>query len=453
MMKIIIVGCGKIGTTIISSLVNEGHDVVAIDENPSVIAEISDIYDVMCVCGNGADCDTLTEAQVESAELFVAVAGSDELNMLSCFLAKRMGAGHTIARIRNPNYNDKELGFMRQQLDLTVSINPELLAAQELFNILQLPSAVNIETFSNRNFEMVEIILKDDSPLNGETLAELRKKYQAKFLITTVGRGDDVFIPDGSFELKGGDRVGLSASRNEVEKLLRLIGERKKRARNIIILGASRTAYYLAKLLLNAGNSVKIIDKDPERCELFGKLLPNAVIILGDGADQDILLEEGLASTDAFVSLTGMDEENILISFFAKSLNVPTVISKVNRNELATMAEKLGLDCIISPKRIISDVLSRYARALENSLGSNVETLYKIMDGKAEALEFNVQSDFKYLNIPLKDMRLKPNILIAGILRSRKALIPSGDDMILPSDRVVVIAGGHRLNDLSDIIL
>ncbi len=452
-MKIIIVGCGKIGTTILSSLVNEGHDIVAIDENPSVIAEISDIYDVMCVCGNGADCDTLTEAQVESAELFVAAAGSDELNMLSCFLAKRMGAGQTIARIRNPNYNDKELGFMRQQLDLTVSINPELLAAQELFNILQLPSAVNIETFSNRNFEMVEIILKDDSPLNGETLAELRKKYQAKFLITTVGRGDDVFIPDGSFELKGGDRVGLSASRNEVEKLLRLIGERKKRARNIIILGASRTAYYLAKLLLAAGNSVKIIDKDPARCELFGRLLPNAVIILGDGADQDILLEEGLASTDAFVALTGMDEENILISFFAKSLNVPTVISKVNRNELATMAEKLGLDCIVSPKRIISDVLSRYARALENSLGSNVETLYKIMDGKAEAREFNVQADFKYLNVPLKDMRLKPNILIAGILRSRKALIPSGDDMILPGDRVVVIAGGHRLNDLSDIII
>lgn len=451
-MKIIIVGCGKIGTTIISSLVNEGHDVTAIDENPAVIAEISDIYDVMCVCGNGADCDTLNEAQVETAELFVAVAGSDELNMLSCFLAKRMGANHTIARIRNPDYNDKELGFMRQQLDITVSINPELLAAQELFNILQLPSAVNIETFSNRNFEMVEILLKPDSPLNGISLIDLRKKYQAKFLITTVQRGDDVSIPDGSFVLKGGDKVGLSASRNEIEKLLRLIGNHKKSARSIMILGASRTAYYLAKLLIADGTSVKIIDKDPARCELFGKLLPNAVIILGDGADQDILLEEGLGSMDAFVALTGMDEENILISFFAKSQNVPTVISKVNRSELAAMAEKLGLDCIVSPKKIISDILSRYARALQNSLGSNVETLYKIMDGKAEALEFNVQSDFKYLNVPLKDMQLKPNVLIAGILRSRKALIPSGDDMILQGDKVVVIAGGHRLNDLSDII-
>lgn len=451
-MNIVIVGCGKIGRTIISSLVNEGHDVVAIDENPAIIAEISDIYDVMCVCGNGADCDTLSEAQVEKADLFVAVAGSDELNMLSCFIAKRMGVAHTIARIRTPDYNDKGLSFMRQQLDLSVSINPEQLAGQELFNILQLPSAVNIETFSNRNFEMVELLLKPESPLNGITLSELRRKYQAKFLICAVQRGDEVYIPDGSFELKGGDKVGLSASRNEIEKLLRLIGNRQKKARSIMILGASRTAYYLAKLLLSSGNSVKIIDKDPVRCEQFGKLLPNAVMILGDGADQELLLEEGIRDTDAFVALTGTDEVNILISFFASAQNVPKVIAKVNRNELAAMAEKLGLDCIISPKRIISDVLSRYARALQNSLGSNVETLYKIMDDGAEALEFNVQNDFKYLNTPLKDMKLKSNILIAGILRSRKALIPSGDDMILPGDRVVVIAAGHRLNDLSDII-
>ena len=451
-MNIVIVGCGKIGRTIISSLVNEGHDVVAIDENPAIIAEISDIYDVMCVCGNGADCDTLSEAQVEKADLFVAVAGSDELNMLSCFIAKRMGVAHTIARIRTPDYNDKGLSFMRQQLDLSVSINPEQLAGQELFNILQLPSAVNIETFSNRNFEMVELLLKPESPLNGITLSELRRKYQAKFLICAVQRGDEVYIPDGSFELKGGDKVGLSASRNEIEKLLRLIGNRQKKARSIMILGASRTAYYLAKLLLSSGNSVKIIDKDPVRCEQFGKLLPNAVMILGDGADQELLLEEGIRDTDAFVALTGTDEVNILISFFASAQNVPKVIAKVNRNELAAMAEKLGLDCIISPKRIISDVLSRYARALQNSLGSNVETLYKIMDDGAEALEFNVQNDFKYLNTPLKDMKLKSNILIAGILRSRKALIPSGDDMILPGDRVVVIAAGHRHNDLSDII-
>ncbi len=450
-MRIIIVGCGKIGSTIIESLVNEGHDVTAVDSNPAVIAEITDIYDVMGVCGNGADCDTLSEANIEKADLFVAVAGSDELNMLSCFMAKRMGAGHTIARIRTPGYNDAGLSFMCQQLDLSVSINPELLAAQELFNILQLPSAVNIETFSNRKFEMVEIVLKPDSPLNGISLIELRRKYQAKFLICTVQRGNDIFIPDGSFVLKGGDRVGLTASPNEIEKLLRLIGNRQKKARNIMILGASRTAYYLSKLLIEAGNSVKIIDKDPARCEEFAKLLPAVTMILGDGAEQELLLEEGIDSTDAFVSLTGMDEENILISFFACAQNVPKVIAKVNRNELANMAEKLGLDCIISPKRIMSDVLSRYARALENSLGSNVETLYKIMDGKAEALEFNVQSDFKYLNIPLKDMKLKQNILIAGILRSRKSLIPTGDDAIQPGDRVIVIAAGHRLNDLSDI--
>ena len=451
-MRIIIVGCGKIGSTIVSSLVNEGHDVVVIDGDPNTIANITNAYDAMGVCGNGMDSDTLKEAEVEKAELFVSVTGSDEQNMLCCFIAKRMGAKHTIARIRNPEYNDSDLGFLCQQLDLSLAINPELLAAQEFFNILKFPSAVNVETFSGRTFEIVELRLKEDSPLVGMKLLELRKKYQAKFLVCAVQRGEDVYIPDGSFELQIGDKIGLTASPLEIQKLLKQLGILQKQARNVIILGASRTAYYLAKMLLGSGNSVKIIEKDRALCEEFCNNLPGAVVICGNGAETDLLMEEGIASVDAFVALTGTDEENILLSCFANTQAVPKVISKVNRKELSSLADKLGLDSMVSPQKLISDVLTRYARALENSLGSNVETLYKIMDGKAEALEFNVQNDFRLLEIPLKEMKLKNNVLIAGIIRGRKTIIPAGDDVIRTGDKVIVLSTEHRLNDLSDII-
>lgn len=450
-MNIIVVGCGKIGSTIIASLVQEGHDVVAIDDVSAVIAEVTNIYDVMGVCGNGADCNTLSEAGVERTELFVAVTGSDELNMLSCFIARRMGAKHTIARIRNPEY-DMSLAFLRQQLDLSSVINPDYLAAQELFNILKLPSATKIETFSRRNFEMIELRLKPDSPLDSVRLCDIRKKYQAQFLVCVVQRGEDVFIPGGDFVLQSGDRIGITATPGEIQKLLRLLGIMQKQAKDIMILGASRTSYYLAKMLLATGTSVKIIELDPKTAAETCEALPNAVVIQGDGAQQELLLEEGLRSMDAFVALTGMDEENILISYFAAAQKVPTVISKVNRNELASIAENMGLDSLVTPRKITSDIVVQYARALQNSLGSKVETLYKLMDEKAEALEFTVQPDFKYCDIALKDIKLKPNILVAGIIRGRKIIIPSGDDVILPGDKVVVISSRQRMNDLSDII-
>lgn len=451
-MNIIVVGCGKIGSTILASLVSEGHDVVALENNPAVLEEITNIYDVMGVCGNGADCETLEEAGVDKAEMFVAVTGSDELNMLSCFLAKKMGAKHTIARIRNPEYNDRSLGFMRQQLNLSMAINPELLAAQELFNILKLPSAVKIEYFSGRNFEMVEMRLKQDSRLDGIRLNELRSKYHTQVLICAIQRGDQIYIPDGNFRLQSGDKISLTATPSEIQKLLKSIGVLQKQARNIMILGGSKTAYYLAKMLTATGNNVKIVDKNRDRCRQLCEDLPKAVIINGDGAQQELLLEEGLRSMDAFVALTGMDEENILISIFAASQNVSKVISKVNRSEFAYMAEHLGLDCIVSPKEITSDILVRYARALKNSMGSNVETLYKVLDGRAEALEFKVRAESKIVQKPLKDLHFKPNTLIAGIIRGRKTIIPTGEDMILPDDKVVVLAANQRLHDLSDII-
>lgn len=452
-MNIIIVGCGKIGITILSDLLAEGHDITVIDSNPAVISEISNIYDSMYVCGSGTDCDALTEAGVENAELFVAVTGSDELNMLSCFLAKRMGAKHTIARIRNPEYNDKSLGFMRQQLDLSMSVNPDLLAAQEMYHTLKLPGAIKVEYFSRRNFEMIELRLKEDSPICGIPLSEIRKKYDASFLIGVVQRGDAVYIPDGNFVLQDGDRIELVAIPGEASKMLRQMGLLKKQAKNVMILGASRMAYYLSRRLLSSGSSVTIIEKKHSRCQEFSELLPGATVICGDGAKQEVLLEEGIRSMDAFVSLTGIDEENILISFFASSQGVPKVISKVNRDEMSFIAEKLGLDSLISARQTVSSQLSRYARALQNSLGSNVETLYKLMDGRAEALEFRVQADFPVLNKPLMEIRFKPGILVAGIIRGRRPFIPSGSDVIQAGDHVIILAAERQLRDLADVLL
>ena len=451
-MKIIISGCGKIGATILESLVAEGHDIVAIDNNQSVIQEITNVYDVMGVCGNCFDCDVLEEAGISEAELFIAVAGSDESNMMSCFLARKLGAKHTIARIRNPEYNDKSLSILRHHFELSMSINPERLAAHEIFNILKFPSAVKIDSFSRRSFEMIEFRLKDDSVLDGLTLSGFRDKYKTQVLICCVLRDDEIFIPGGNFVLKSGDKISLAATHTDITKLFKELGLSQKQSKNVMILGGSRISYYLSEMLASAGISVKIIDRNEKNCELLSDLLPKAVIINADGSQQDLLLEEGLTTMDAFVSLTGMDEENILISIFAATQNVPKVISKVNKDELASMAEKLGLDTIVSPKKIVSDVIIRYARALRNSLGSSVETLYKVMDGHAEALEFIVKDDARIVNIPLKNLRLKKNILIGGITRDRKRIVPGGNDVILTGDHVIIIAANQRLQELADIL-
>ncbi|MBR3592404.1 MAG: Trk system potassium transporter TrkA [Clostridia bacterium] len=453
-MKIIIVGGGKIGATLIESLEGEGHDIIFVDCDQKVVDEMNNIYDVMCVCGNAVDNDTLDEAQVSAADLLIAVTNSDEINMLICFIAKKMGAAYTVARVRNPEFNDKRMEQVKQYLDISLTINPELLAASEIFNILKLPAAINIETFSRRNFSMIELSLKDGSHLDGMSLIDLRKKYDLNFLISVVKRGDEVYIPDGNFVLKCGDHICLTANFIEIQKLLKTLGLAKKQSKSVMILGATTTSYYLAKMLLRSGTDVTIIDKDINRCNQFAEELPGAVIINGDGAEQEVLMEEGITSVDAFTALTGIDEENILISFFAQSQNVPRVVAKVNRNELASMAEKLGLDSIVSPKKAAANVVTSYARALQNSLGSNVETMYKLMDGSVEALEFNVQSDFKAQHIPLKEMKLKKDVLIAGIIRKRKAFVPTGNDEIIAGDKVVIIAKSddQKMNDLSDIL-
>ncbi len=453
-MNIIVTGCGKIGTAVVSALVNEGHDVTAIDENSTVINELTNVYDVMAVCGNGTDCEVLEEARVDICDIFVAVTGSDELNMLSCFIAKKMGAKHTVARIRNPEYNDRSLSFMRHQLEVSMSINPELSMAQELHNLLKLPSAYKVEYFSRRNLEMIEVRLKKDSALVGKKISKIRDREKQHFLIGAVLRNNELHIPDGNFELREGDTVSIVASPSDMQKLLKSLDMIKKAVKDVMIIGGSKTAFYLAKILSSTGTNVKIIEKNRENCVRLGEILPKTVIIHGDGSHHDILMEEGLRSIDAFVALTGMDEENILTSLFAGEFNVPKVITKINSDELTKMGEKLGLDSVISSKSITADIIIRYARALENTAGNNIETLYKFMEGKAEAIEFNVRKNAKITGMRIKELSIKQGILIAGIIRERKtAIIPTGDDIINEGDRVIVLASAaHRLGDLSDIL-
>ena len=451
-MKIIIAGCGKIGTALTRTLLKERHDVTVIDAEPRRVDELINMFDVQGVYGNAADSDVLTDAGVARADLFIAVTASDELNMLACFFAYHMGTRHTIARIRDTDYNDRSLAFMKDSLRLSMTLNPDYMAAQQALSILRMPSAVQIETFSNRNMEIVQLKLKPDSPVCGKTLVELRRQYKLPFLICTVERGDQVYIPDGNFRLLSGDKIGLVAAPTDHQKLLKQFDMLHKQARDVMIFGGSRTAYYLAKHLTTVGNSVKIVDKDPVRCREIAALLPSVSVVEGDGTDQELLYEEGVRSMDAFIAVTGSDEENILLSVFAASLHVPTVITKVNSDAMLRLAEKLGLDCLISQKKAVTDVVTRYVRALSNSEGSKIETLYRIADEKAEALEFIVSPDFKGREIPLRDLKLKHNTLIAGIVRKGKTLIPSGADCILPGDRVIVISAGHSFRDLADIL-
>ena len=452
-MKVVVVGCGKIGKTIVESLVKEKHELLCIDSDMEVISEIGNAYDVMTICGNGISYDVLKQTDMSKVELFIAVTGSDEFNMLSCLAAKRMGAKNTVARIRNSEYNTESLGFIKQSLKLSMAINPEKLTAEALYNLLKLPSAVKVETFTSRRFEIVELIVKSGSPIEGMALMDMRKKIPEKFLIAVVKRGEDVFIPNGLMKLEDGDKICVVAASEDTHRILKALGFVQKESKDVMILGGSQTAHYLTEMLLKDRTSVKIIENNKAKCENLCESLPNGVdVIFGDGMSQEILLEEGILNTDALVSLTGSDEHNILIAFYAMNQKVPKVISKVNRNELSTIAEKLGLDCIVSPKNLIADILVRYARALSDTVGSKVESLYSLMDGGAEALEFTVMQDFEYTEIPLRKMELRQDVLIAGIIRKGKAFIPGGDDIIKAEDSVIVISKGKSLYSLSEII-
>ena len=452
-MKIIIVGGGKVGKTIIESMLKEKHEVILVDNDPAVVGNVTNLYDVMGICANGTEYEKLLEAGADKADLFIAVIGSDELNMLSCFAAKKIGARHTVARVRNSEYNTASWGFMKQQLEISMAVNPEKLAAEAIYDILKLPSATKVESFTARSFEMIEIIVKKGSAIDGMTLVDLRKKFSEKFLVCVVQRENDVFIPNGTFKVLSGDKIGVMVTNDDAHSILKKFGYPAKEAKNIMLIGASKTALYLADMLIKGRSSVKIIEKDPEVCDIVcERLSSKASVVCGDGMSREILLEEGVDGLDALVALTDRDEENILISFYALSKQVQKVIAKVNRNELSSISENLGLETTFSPKNIVADILVRYARAIGNSIGSKVETLYSLFGGNAEALEFNVEQDFEFAGVPIKKLETKPGILVAGITRGNEALIPGGDDCILSGDKVIVVAKGERLCNLSDIL-
>ncbi len=451
-MKVIISGCGKIGTAILKSLIKEEHEIVVIDTNPKVIESITNRFDVIAVCGNGASYDVLNEAGAKNTDLFISVTPSDEFNMLSCFVARKLGASHTVARIRSSEYNNDSFSYVKNELGINVAVNPELLTAQTLFNILNLPSATGIETFSANEMEMIEVVVKDASKIEGVPLYELRKKIPYKFLICLVERDDKVYIPNGSFTIKVGDKVGIFASKSDAPDILKVFGFKKKRVKSAIIIGASKIAFYLSKLLTDAKSSVKIIDKDEQKCLQFSEELKKATLVCGNGMNQELLIEEGVLDVDAFVALTGKDEENVLMSIFAKNKNVPKTITKINREEILNLADELGLDTVISSKYLAADQIVGYARALESSKKSKIETLYSLFGGLAEASEFKILPDFKLTNIPLRDLNVNDEVLVAGIIRNRETIIPCGEDVFRVGDKVIIITAGRTVYDISEVI-
>lgn len=451
-MKIIIVGCGKVGQKLAEELSQEeNQNITVIDLKHSIVQDLINKYDLMGVAGSGASIDTLTEAGIEDADLLIAVTGSDELNLLTCLIAKKTGGCQTIARVRNPEYR-KEMRLIHKDLGLALIINPEQAAADEMARVLKFPSAIKIDRFAKGRIEILKFRIPDGSILENMAVCNIPSKLNTDMLLCGVERGDDAFIPKGNFILRSGDMISIIAHPKEVTDLFKKIGLKTNRVKNTIIVGGGETGYYLAKNLLKSGISVKIIDRDEERCDKLCQLLPKATIICADGTDSNVLLEEGLSTIESLVALTNIDEENILLSLFAKSKSNAKVITKINRIDYNEVISNLELDSIVYPKNITADRIVHFVRSKINSIGSNIETMHKILDGKAEALEFFIAEDSPIADIPLENLKLIDSVLIACINRNGKVVIPRGKDMLLAGDTVIVVTTKTGLNDISDII-
>ena len=450
-MNIIIVGDGKVGATLVEHLSKEGHDVVVIDRDPKVIEQMVNSYDVMGICGNGANCEIQLEAGVDSADLFIAATSSDELNILSCLMAKKAGAGHTIARVRNPDYL-KQLPFFKDALGLSMIVNPEYDAANEIAKVLRFPNAINIETFYRGLVDLVEIKIDEGNPLCNMQMTDIFNKFGIKILVCAVQRKNEVIIPRGDFIFKAGDRIHITAPRGVLVDFMKKLKIYKHRTKNIMIVGGGKMGYYLARQLCETGGyNVKIIENDLERCEKLCELLPNADILHGDGTDREILLEQGLDGQDAFVALTTIDEENIIASMYASSLGVIKTVAKVNRVSYEVL-ESIGMDSAFSSKAIAANRIVAYVRALENSgEESSVQTLYKLVGGQIEALEFKIETDFSGIDIPLRDLKLKRDTLIACIIRNHKVIYPGGNDCIELGDSIVVVTKRNHISSINEI--
>ena len=450
-MKIIIIGDGKIGSVLAEQLSREKHEVTLIDRSGDPLSQSNNELDVMVVEGDGASHEVQKEAGVEQADMVIASTGADELNLLCCLIAKKLGARHTIARVRNPKYVG-ELTLIKDDLGLSMAINPEAECAVEMARVLRFPSAIKIDTFAKGQVEILKLSVTEDSPLHGSALMELGK-FKSKVLICAVERGErDVFIPTGEFRLQAGDRISIVASPTEAQRFFRQVGVTKSRVRQTMIIGGGRIGYYLARQLLAAGMDVKIIESDLAQCELLSQLLPEATVIHGDGTNQKLLLEEGFEHMDAIVALTGIDEENIIISLYARRTTKAKVITKINRDSYEEIVGNLDLGSVFYPRRICADNVVRYVRAMQASNAyASMETLCKLASGKAEALEFRVTKGASYCGIPLQELSLRDNLLIGCISRNGHLITPRGGDTIEVGDSVIVVTTHGGIASLDDV--
>ena len=450
-LNIIIVGIGKVGGTLVEQLSKEGNDITIIDKNPNAVQAMSSLYDVMGVVGNGASYSVQMEAGIENCDLFIAVTESDELNLLCCTVAKRVSNCSAIARVRTPDYS-KEVEYLREKLGLTMIINPDLESAKEVARILYLPATLEVNSFAHGQAEMVKFKIPEGNILVNLPISQLGKTISHKVLICAVERDGEVYIPSGNFILEEGDIISYVANRKVAKQFLNDLGFNTRQVKNTMIIGGGTSAQYLADKLLHSGVAVKIIEKDRARCEELSLLLPKAIIINGDGTDEELLKEEGIHSAESFVPLTGIDEENIMLTLFARQVSNAKVVTKINHITFKDVINNLDLGSVIYPRYITSEAIIAYARAKKNSLGSNIETLYHMFDSRVEAIEFRVRNSSKVTNTPLMELSLKKNLLITFINRNGSIIIPSGQDSIKVGDTVMIVTTHTGFNDILDIL-
>ena len=450
-LRIIIVGCGKVGRTLVEQLSQEGHDITIVDRDGQKAQALANLYDIMGVQGNGASYGVLKEAGIETADLLIAVTQSDELNLLCCTVGKQVANCAAIARVRTPDYS-REVGYLREKLGLAMIINPEMEAAAEAARILYLPTVLEIDSFAHGQADLIKFKVPEGNVLDGMNLITLGQRIAPDILICAAERDGKVIIPRGQYIIRAGDILSFAASRAVGKKFLEDIGFKTNRVRNAMLIGGGRAAYYLARQLLSMGIQVKIIEISRERCEELSILLPKAVIINGDGTSEELLREEGIERAEAVVALTGIDEENILLTLFARRVSEAKTITKINRITFQDVINNLDLGSVIYPKYITAEAIIRYVRAMRESMDSNIETLYHMFDHRAEAVEFRVDAPSGVTDIPLKDLRLKDSLLVCAIYREGRVRIPNGQDSIQVGDTIMVVTTHTGFSDIRDIL-
>lgn len=449
-MKIVIIGVGTIGKTILKTLSEEHHNITIIDENKEKIESLIEKYDVSGIVGNGASLDIQREAGVKNADIVISLTRSDELNVFACLVSKKLGVVNTIARVRNPEYRQQVLE-MKDVLGISMIVNPEQDTANEIFNLISLPAITKVERFAKGRVLLVEFDVEKGCSLIGETLISIGKKLKTRVLICAVQRNNEVIIPSGHFMIEEGDRIHFTSEAKNLREFLSEINVVKLPLKNIMIVGGGRTSIYLAQELSKNKYNIKLIEKNKEVAEELAVLLPKVTIINGNGAQHDLLIEEGIESMDSFVALTNIDEENMIMSMFANKMKVRKTITKIKNDDLYEMLSELGIKNNVSTKNVVANRVISYIRALENTRGSNVLTLYRLVNDKVEALEFVAKRNEKIYDIPLRELKIKENSLIACIIRDSKVIIPNGDECIKLNDNVIVVTTHKNFDDLTDI--